>query len=187
MALVPHAATRYNANDMTRTRGFFRYYGGKHNLAPWIVSHMPAHRTYCEPFCGGARVLFAKPRSAVEVINDLDGGVVAAFTAARDDPAALSAMLRLTPYSRAEHAECVQSMRCLATCETDTLEAARRFLVVASQTMFSGSNPNNSWRRPLGGSESDAGAWARLPEVVWGVAERLRDVYVECRPAIEVI
>ena len=37
------------------------YYGGKQKLAATIVKMLPAHKLYCEPFIGGAAVLFAKP------------------------------------------------------------------------------------------------------------------------------
>ena len=46
------------------------YYGGKQQLAAKIISMMPAHKIYCEPFFGGGAVFFQKPKSYLEVIND---------------------------------------------------------------------------------------------------------------------
>lgn len=46
------------------------YYGGKQNLSERIVSMMPRHKIYCEPFFGGGAVFFAKPKAGIEVIND---------------------------------------------------------------------------------------------------------------------
>lgn len=50
--------------------------GGKRRIAKRLVGLLPEHQTYVEPFCGGAQVFFAKPRSRVEVLNDLDGELV---------------------------------------------------------------------------------------------------------------
>lgn len=61
-----------------------RYPGGKQRFANWIVSLLPAHHTYCEPFCGGASVLFAKPPAPREVIADNDPRVVALWRTVRD-------------------------------------------------------------------------------------------------------
>ena len=59
----------------------YRQYGGKASIAKWIVSHFPEHRTYLEPLCGSAAVLLAKPRSFVEIINDLDEVVMGMWRA----------------------------------------------------------------------------------------------------------
>jgi 5'-nucleotidase len=41
----------------TPTRPVLRYHGGKWRLAPWILTFLPPHRSYVEPF-GGARFSF---------------------------------------------------------------------------------------------------------------------------------
>jgi DNA adenine methylase len=69
------------------------YYGAKARLAPWIASLLPPHRTYVEAFAGSAAVLFAKPPSPTEVLNDLDGAVVNFFRVLRDHPDQLARAL----------------------------------------------------------------------------------------------
>lgn len=55
------------------------YYGGKQMLLKYILPLIPQHRVYCEPFFGGGAVLFAKPKSEVEIINDKNGEVINFF------------------------------------------------------------------------------------------------------------
>lgn len=90
---------------ITPHRPALRYHGGKWRIAPWILSHFPAHRIYVEPFCGAASVFFQKPRAHAEVLNDLDGDIVTTFRVQRDPVSAgeLRRMLELTPYSRTEY------------------------------------------------------------------------------------
>ena len=52
------------------------YIGGKNRLASKIISLLPEHTTYVEPFAGGAQVLFHKEPSHVEVLNDRDREIV---------------------------------------------------------------------------------------------------------------
>lgn len=57
-------------------KAIIKYPGSKWGIADWIISFFPAHHSYLEPFAGSLAVLFNKPRSNIETINDLDGDVV---------------------------------------------------------------------------------------------------------------
>lgn len=103
-------------------RPAIRYYGGKWRLAPWIINHFPAHQNYLEPCGGAASVLLQKPRSQLEIYNDLNGAVVNFWRALRNNPDELIRQIRLTPWSRLEYDLSVES------CD-DPIEQARRFWV----------------------------------------------------------
>jgi DNA adenine methylase len=62
----------------------FGWYGGKEALAPLLCSLLPTHTVYCEVFGGSGALLFAKPKSRLEIFNDLDGGVVNFFRVLRN-------------------------------------------------------------------------------------------------------
>lgn len=69
-------------------------------MARWIVGLLPPHTVYCEPFAGSAAVLFAKPKSEIEVIADIDAGICNFFVVLRDDVDTLYSKLYWTPFSR---------------------------------------------------------------------------------------
>ena len=79
------------------------YYGGKQQLAARILGMIPEHRIYCEPFCGGAAVFFAKPPSKVEIINDANGEIINFYETLQRDFPALEREIEISLHSRAQH------------------------------------------------------------------------------------
>lgn len=55
---------------------FFSRVGGKSKNASHLIDLFPTHTTYVEPFCGSSAILFRKPISSVEVINDNDTDII---------------------------------------------------------------------------------------------------------------
>ena len=76
------------------------YYGGKQSLLKYLLPLIPPHKIYCEPFFGGGALFFAKPKSEVEVINDLNGEVVNFFKVVKTKFSELQKEVRGSPHSR---------------------------------------------------------------------------------------
>jgi DNA adenine methylase len=159
------------------------YPGSKWSMAEWIISHMPKHATYLEPFFGSGAVLFNKPRSKLETVNDLNGSITNLFRVIRDRREELVEAIRWTPYSREEYKLSYE----LASNE---IEKARRFLVRCWMARWVKTNMKTGWRhvvdwdtRPL----SPAKEWTDLPDKILNAAERLHGVQIECEPALKVI
>ncbi len=51
-------------------------FGAKRTLAPILVEEFGFHQAYFEPFCQSCAALLAKPKAAMEVVNDLNGDIV---------------------------------------------------------------------------------------------------------------
>lgn len=160
------------------TRPALRYYGGKWNLAPWIISHFPPHKNYVEPCGGAASVLLQKPRSPLETYNDLDGNVVNFFQVLRDRPEELIRKIRLTPWARAEYE------LSLHPCE-DELERARRTYI--KMWLAIGASPTTT----AGGFRCvrnfDGYYMSHDIETIERVAGRFVGVQIENLPAVEVV
>jgi DNA adenine methylase len=79
-----------------------RWVGGKSRLRKQIVALLPSHTCYVELFAGGAWVLFAKPPSDVEIINDIDQELINFFRVIREKPQEFMASFKWELVSRAE-------------------------------------------------------------------------------------
>lgn len=77
-----------------------RWFGGKHYLAKDIISLLPAHHCYVEPFSGGGHVLTQKEPSKVEVYNDIDCDLINFLLTLRNSREELLSALETLPTSR---------------------------------------------------------------------------------------
>lgn len=161
-----------------------KYPGSKWSLASWIISFFPEHHSYLEPFFGTGAVLFNKPRSNIETVNDLDGNVVNLFECMRSDPEKLARSIYLTPYAREVYEKAFREN------PDDPAEKALNFYIRLN--MGRGSRTNGEkvgWKNDVQGRERSYASqdWCNLPEKIVQAAERLRGVQIENRPAAELI
>ena len=80
-----------------------KYPGSKWRIVKNLVSLIPQHHSYVEPYFGSGAVFFNKNPSAIETINDLDNDVPNLFRCIREDSELLAARVTAIPYSRYEY------------------------------------------------------------------------------------
>lgn len=157
----------------------FTYYGGKTSLAPTIARLLPPHKTYVEPFFGSGAVLFAKPPSVHEIINDLDGALVAFWRCLRDRLPELERACALTPYARDEWAGAE------LTVDVEDLELARRFWVKVAQSF--GHSVTAGYAYAIGQNTSRAKTILAGVDRFGPAADRLAAVAIENTDALRLI
>ena len=179
--------------DVRCRRPAMRYHGGKWNLAPWIVSHFPEHRTYTEVFGGAASVLLRKPRSYAEVYNDLDGEVVNVFRVFRDHGQELLVKLWATPFARDEFIESYFADQCPIEQARRTI--ARSFMGFGSASVTNMRHATTRFVKPTTGFRANstrsgstpAHDWANYSEAAEALIERFRGVIIENKDAASVL
>lgn len=165
----------------------FPYVGGKTRLTGWITSQLPEHVTYVEPFGGSAAVLLNKPRSNIEVYNDLDRDVVQFFEVARERPGELAQWVRRTPYSEELHAEWADDFYS-GRRPDDPIERAGRFLLLR-YSQFAGKYRNKSgFKRDTARTRvGDSSVWRGVPGRIEELCERLQGVSIQSQHFREII
>lgn len=159
------------------------YPGAKWGMAPQIVSLMPRHRSYLEPFFGSGAVLFNKPPSAIETVNDIDGDIVNFFSVLREQPEELARLISLTPYARESFDDAHNNRG------TDPLDRAYRFAIRSKMGHGFKTYQKTGFKIDVAGRQGSYAAryWAAMPAQVIELAGRLKGVQIENRPALEVI
>lgn len=143
--------------------------------------------TYVEPFFGSGAVLLTRPRSGVELVNDIDDELVRFYRVLRD-PGTRNNLIEALTYTGYARSELEEARSVPLNSVPDPVERARRFMVLSNQS-FVGSAVTGSWTstlQPTSG-HSNASKWGNYVERLSAVAERLREVQIECTDALGVI
>lgn len=165
------------------------YYGGKQQLADTIIGMMPSHKIYCEPFFGGGAVFFAKGKSYLEVINDVDDRLITFYEVCQDENTFSNLITRIhqTLHSERYHKKAYQIWRNPSLCNGNKEELAWAVWLVTNMS-FSGS-PSGGWKWDNGTAGSHSGVVMDnyRQSFVPALHERLKNVQISCRDALLVI
>ena len=88
MIEVPHSSEERGSISSP-----FRYPGNQIYALHTLLSLIPPHSIYFEPFCGGASTFFAKAKVARNWLNDIDPELIKTYIMIRDQPDKLIAFL----------------------------------------------------------------------------------------------
>lgn len=162
-----------------------KYPGSKWNVADWIISHMPEHEAYLEPFFGGGAIFFSKEPVGYETINDINSDVTNLFKIIRDYPAELAYLVNFTPYSRQEFDLSWTDSEGLSE-----IEKARLFLIKCWQGFGGRLSSKPGWAceiQPGAKRNSIVNRWNRVPKAISSIVERLKNAQIENMDAIKLI
>jgi DNA adenine methylase len=156
-----------------RTRPILRWPGGKSRMLKMILPRIPKHVCYDECFAGGLAVLLAKERSAVEIVNDANGTLVALYRNLQYHlPAILSELNWMFSSRQTLHDFIAQP-------GLTEIQRAARFLLV-NRTSFGGNMHSFAVAKTAGGGAAfDRDGIAKM---LGAAHERLNKVVVENLP-----
>jgi DNA adenine methylase len=164
------------SNSLVRLNPTFRvkpavsWPGGKSRLLKYILPQIPRHTCYCEPFSGGLAVLLAKPRSKIEVINDLNGELIGFYRCVRFHADVLLTELQFVLNSRKEFFDFRDQPGL-----TDIQRSARWFF--RNKNCFGGANMDSFGTATMGGPAT--GSRSSRMESIRALSLRLDRVCIE--------
>jgi DNA adenine methylase len=156
------------------------YIGGKRRVARQLVALLPPHTTYIEPFAGGAQVLFHKPESRVEVLNDVDGDIVNFFRVCQLHADELIRWMTYTIASRQLHRWYADQEPTLLT----DIQRAARFLYLQKNS-FGGLVRKRAYHYAV--TKRSNFDPRRVASMLQATADRLARVQIEALPYQEVL
>jgi DNA adenine methylase len=191
---------------MTRIDSPLKWHGGKHYVASAIIERMPRHLHYVEPYFGSGQVLFARdpkdsrlwssertsdgrlPNGVSEVVNDLHGDLMNFYAVLKDPDTfgQLQHRLSLTLHSKDEWNA---AERLLAQPGGSPVERAAALFTLCRQSMSGRMDcfAPTERTRLRGGRNGGVNAWWNAIDGLEAVHQRLRDVKILNRPALDVI
>lgn len=162
------------------------YYGGKQRLADVIISMMPPHKIYCEPFFGGGAVFFAKGPSDVEVINDHDERLITFYRQVVENFDGLSNKIQHTLHSEAEWKKARRIFYGKGEHKADGKELDIAWSVWVLCNMSYSGSPNCGWKWDNKNSTPDM-LDVKRKAFTEALHARLAHCQISCRDAITVI
>lgn len=102
---------------------------------------IPKHQCYVEPFAGGLAVFLAKPRSQIEVLNDLNGDLVTFYRCVRFHSDTLLTELEFVLNSRQEFKDFADQPGLTASCAPPAGSSATAFVSAAASFPRSAPRP----------------------------------------------
>ncbi len=168
---------------MIEINAILNYPGAKWSMAKQIVALMPEHRSYLEPFFGSGAVLFNKPPSAIETVNDIDGDITNFFKVLREKPDDLAEAISFTPYSREVFNDAHENRG------TDDFDRAYRFAIRSKMGHGFKTYQKTGFKIDVYARERSycVNSWNQMPEKILAAAVRLKGVQIENRPALDLI
>ena len=154
-----------------RTKPAVSWPGGKSRLLDHILPKIQKHKCYCEPFSGGLAVLLAKPRSELEVINDINGDLVSFYRCVRFHQNELQTELEFVLNSREEFKDFIDQPGL-----TDIQRAARWYY--RNKTCFGGADMRSFGTSALSGG-AGMGSRASRMEAIRALSVRLDRTCIE--------
>lgn len=167
------------------TRSPLIWFGGKSKIAYHIISKMPDHSCYVEPFGGAAHVIAQKAPVSSEVYNDIDGEVVNFLLVARSAPERLQTACDSLPYSRQIYEKWKRE-----TPPYDDFERAVRFFYVNRSGIAKGNSDSafstdTGWRHSK--EHNTARTYRSACHLIPSFADRMKSVMIDNRDFRDII
>lgn len=159
------------------------YYGGKQRLAETILSMIPKHRIYCEPFFGGGAVFFAKPPAELEVINDSNGELINFYRVLKTDYKNLESEIKCTLHSREYH----QAAKVVLGYPQLFSEVKRAWAIWTLANQSFASKLGGTWRCDLQKNSTAKRLNNKRENFTEEYAKRLEQTQIENRDALKII
>lgn len=160
-------------------RCLFKCHGGKSYLKWWIIGFFPKNYTqltYVEGCGGAASILLNKQKSIKEVYNDIDPKIVSIVREFADkEPKEFIDLILKTEYK-------YDSFQWALNHQSEDAKLNAVAELVKRRMSRGGLGKAFSWsNRHRGGRPGEINSWETYKEQVWEIADRLKNVEVQCK------